>query len=430
MMTPTDELLVQASRDGDRTAFATLVTRYRDVVVRVAYSRLGEFNSSEDIAQQTFVTAWNRKFDLTDPSKIAAWLCGIARNLVLNERRRIARVPTDTADSQMLASSCASPLQLSIEREESELLWKVLQTIPETYREPMILFYREHASTADVANALSVTEEVVRQRLSRGRKLLEAKVAEYVEQTLTKRRTSQNFNSVVLAMLPTSAASKSTGVLFAFGAKLILGFGAVFGPVIGLAGAVYGTNRSLDSATSVTERRYIRRLFWAIVLLVVSVIGGQLSMNFWLPDWNGRPIAQVVLWVIFVTLLSVTIARGNRRLKEIKLKYGTDEEREAISRFGNSRASSRGAAWNLVGSLTGAVSWMIIVAALERDWVGLLFVIVLLLGVLTVFLPKVRQADTASGQSQVTWQAAFAIVVGTIVIVAIRWSIWSNQIPH
>ena len=231
-------------------------------------------------------------------------------------------------------------------------------------------------------------------------------------------------------MLPTSAASKSTGVLFAFGAKLILGFGAVFGPVIGLAGAVYGTNRSLDSATSVTERRYIRRLFWAIVLLVVSVIGVQLSMNFWLPDWNGRPIAQVVLWVIFVTLLSVTTARGNRQMKEIKLMYGTDEERETIISFDNSRASSRGTAWNLVGSLTGAVSWMIVVAALERDWIGLLFVIVLLLGVLTVFLPRVRLADTESLQSRATWQAAFAIFVGTIVIVIIRWHIWSNQITQ
>ena len=36
----------------------------RGIVVRVAYSRLGELNSSEDIAQQTFVTAWNRKSDL------------------------------------------------------------------------------------------------------------------------------------------------------------------------------------------------------------------------------------------------------------------------------------------------------------------------------------------------------------------------------
>ena len=61
-------------------------------------------------------------------------------------------------------------------------------------------------------------------------------------------------------MLPTSAASKSTGVLFAFGAKLIFGIGAVFGPVIGLAGAVYGTNRTLDSATSATYNRLITTL--------------------------------------------------------------------------------------------------------------------------------------------------------------------------
>ncbi len=91
--------------------------------------------------------------------------------------------------------------------------------------------------------------------------------------------------------------------------------------------------------------------------------------------------------------------------------------------------SSANDSGDIPGTDDSVLSRASFVAAIEGDWIGLLFVIVLLSSVLSVFLPKVRQADNASGQSRATWQAAFAIFVGTIVIVAVRWSIWSNQIP-
>ena len=52
------------------------------------------------------------------------------------------------------------------------MLWRALERIPETYRESLILFYREHQSVAAVAAALELSEDAVKQRLSRGRKSL------------------------------------------------------------------------------------------------------------------------------------------------------------------------------------------------------------------------------------------------------------------
>jgi RNA polymerase sigma factor (sigma-70 family) len=53
----------------------------------------------------------------------------------------------------------------------SGILLRALERIPETYRVPLVLFYREHQSVEAVAQNLELTEETVRQRLSRGRKL-------------------------------------------------------------------------------------------------------------------------------------------------------------------------------------------------------------------------------------------------------------------
>jgi RNA polymerase sigma factor (sigma-70 family) len=61
------------------------------------------------------------------------------------------------------------PLDQAISREEEGILWRSLERIPETYREPLILFYREHRSMAQVALVLELSEEAVRQRLARGR---------------------------------------------------------------------------------------------------------------------------------------------------------------------------------------------------------------------------------------------------------------------
>ena len=58
-------------------------------------------------------------------------------------------------------------LAQAISREEEAILWRSLERIPKNYREPLILFYREHESVERVAQVLELSEDAVRQRLSR-----------------------------------------------------------------------------------------------------------------------------------------------------------------------------------------------------------------------------------------------------------------------
>ena len=128
-----DSSLVTSARDGDIDAFAELVNRYRDLVASVAYSRLGDASRSEDIAQQTFVTAWERNLDVIDPTNVVSWLCGIAKNLARNEHRKseranqamgsLAEVRRQTSKPQ------PTPDQVVSDREQNELLWSIVDAL-------------------------------------------------------------------------------------------------------------------------------------------------------------------------------------------------------------------------------------------------------------------------------------------------------------
>ena len=65
--------------------------RYQTLICSLAYSTCGSLANSQDLAQETFVTAWRRAADLREPGKLRQWLCGIVRNLAANALRRDLR---------------------------------------------------------------------------------------------------------------------------------------------------------------------------------------------------------------------------------------------------------------------------------------------------------------------------------------------------
>jgi sigma-70-like protein len=93
----TTELMNLAERDdaelvadclaGDRAAFQFIVERYQSLICSVAYNATGNLSESEDVAQETFLTAWTELRSLREPEKLRSWLCGIVRNRI----RRSAR---------------------------------------------------------------------------------------------------------------------------------------------------------------------------------------------------------------------------------------------------------------------------------------------------------------------------------------------------
>lgn len=73
-----DAELVGAMLAGNGDAFGRIVARYQSLICSLAYSATGSLVQSEDLAQETFVTAWKHLARLRERDKLRPWLCGIA----------------------------------------------------------------------------------------------------------------------------------------------------------------------------------------------------------------------------------------------------------------------------------------------------------------------------------------------------------------
>ena len=211
---PSDASLLAASQRGEMEAFGQLIARYQNLVCAVAFSRTGDRSLSEDVGQETFLTAFQGLDGLREPDKLRSWLCGIARNLssvALRKNRRETSTPTATLETS--ADKAPTVLESAIAKETEQTVWLALEKLPETYREPLVLFYRENQSVKEVASSLGLSVDATKQRLSRGRQALKGGVSDLVEQTLAASRPNKAFTAAVLGFIvahKTSVAAAGT----------------------------------------------------------------------------------------------------------------------------------------------------------------------------------------------------------------------------
>jgi RNA polymerase sigma factor (sigma-70 family) len=276
-----DAQLVAHSLTGNRDAFGQIVARYQTLVCSLAYSATGNLDQSEDLAQETFLAAWKQLASLREPNKLRSWLCGIARNLTFDSLKKQGREPShvgeplDTLDAAHAAGP--QPHDFAISQEEAAILWRSIERIPEIYREPLILFYREHQSIETVAQSLELTEDAVKQRLSRGRKLLHEQVLAFVEGALERTNPGKTFTIGVLAALPVLAGSSAKAAAAVTAAAKSAGFlgvlSALAGPLLILFGNFIPYRMALAAAVSDEERRRIKTIFGTIIAASLALSG-------------------------------------------------------------------------------------------------------------------------------------------------------------
>src|SRR5579871_1947422 len=187
-----DAELVAESLAGNRDAFRQIVERYQTLISSLTYCATGNVSQSEDLAQEIFLAAWKQLGELREPTKLRPWLCSIARFRISKDFRRQEHEPIHEAESLEVVNEWASPEPLPLDHviseEEKAILWRALERVPEIYREPLVLFYREQQSIETVAELLDLSEDAVKQRLSRGRKLLQQRLLAFVGGALRQTR--------------------------------------------------------------------------------------------------------------------------------------------------------------------------------------------------------------------------------------------------
>lgn len=317
---PSDTALVERSLRGERDAFEQIVTRYQSLVCSLAYGIVGNLARSEDVAQEAFVAAWKQLGTLQDHAKFRAWLCGITRHLALGVVRHERRTESldDAGDHP---SPQPTPGESAVTSEEQTLVWNALESLPENYREPLILFYREEQSVARVAESLELSEDAVKQRLSRGRELVRAQMAALVEGALTRSRPGKVFTLAVMVALPGIVASSvaaatlgAAGKVTAPMAKAVASagvFSAALGILFGLCGAALGVWFGVQTAVYERQRAFAKRaIVWLAVLTLVWMAPFLLIVKVGWRPFAGTPRTQAVALIVWAVLGIGLILRG------------------------------------------------------------------------------------------------------------------------
>ncbi len=351
-----DAALVERSLKQGTPAFSLIVSRYQTLICSLTYSATGSVSRSEDLAQEVFLAAWKELRQLREPEKLRPWLCGIARRLIANTVRREGREPVCAAVEleDEHPAHVLSPVEETISREEEAILWRSLEKIPDTYREPLILFYREGQSVERVAEALELSADATRQRLSRGRKLLQEEVTALVEGALRMSTPGRAFTLGVLAALPllkTTATAATIGSAAAKTSSAAKGLGSLgllsvlSGPILGLYTAWMGLRTGSKYGPSDRERRFLQRQTPMALGLALLLLMGVIEVE---PQtagiWETHPVEAMLFRVgWFLTLFAIGMAMlGRMTRKQLQIR------RDEASKLGLAEASRRAFAWRPV----------------------------------------------------------------------------------
>jgi RNA polymerase sigma-70 factor, ECF subfamily len=178
-----DGALVRSSQSGDRAAFETLVRRTARLVFSRIYLETGDVHRSEDLVQETFLTAWRSIHHVSDPSGFRSWLLQVAHTTVIDAARRDSRKKRSAGgrreDPEVLRlrpSDDPAPPEVAGNEEARRKVLSVLRSLPEDYRRPLMLRYFAGADYESIGRELGLTNGSLRGLLSRGMHLLRAEL--------------------------------------------------------------------------------------------------------------------------------------------------------------------------------------------------------------------------------------------------------------
>ena len=168
-----DALLVEAARNGDRTAFGQLYDRYAPMVHGILLARV-PLTEVDDLVQDVFLIVLPRLHSLRDAKRFGAWLAAITRNRANDYYRRTAKEVDQTEE---LSGNEAAPEAATSSEAEAAQMLAVIRSLPDTYRETLLLRLVEGMTGPEIAARTGLTHGSVRVNLHRGMEQLRDRFA-------------------------------------------------------------------------------------------------------------------------------------------------------------------------------------------------------------------------------------------------------------
>ena len=175
---PSEADLVREALAGRTNAYAILARRWGARIMAVCHARVRSPEAAEDLTQETLLRGFRALATIREPHKFGAWICGIARCICLDwlkakERSQISF--SDLGDAQHVVEG-EGPQRGGAEGVER--LVAEVESLPDDYREVVMLYYYGDLTYRDLADMLGVSAATVNARLTKARAMLRQRLAE------------------------------------------------------------------------------------------------------------------------------------------------------------------------------------------------------------------------------------------------------------
>ncbi len=184
-MENTDKSLIDAHRQGDKTAFAELVRRYGDSILGYLMRMTGSREQAEDLFQETFKRVHEKAHTLRG-NYFKPWLFTIATNVAIDGMRRRRRLQVVSLNQKLdcangrceelgavaVADSSCEPSQQVIRAEQKEQVRQAVESLPANQRATLVLAYYQQLSYREVAEVMGCSTGTVKAQMYRALKTL------------------------------------------------------------------------------------------------------------------------------------------------------------------------------------------------------------------------------------------------------------------
>ncbi|RKU30283.1 hypothetical protein C6497_04810 [Candidatus Poribacteria bacterium] len=175
-----DVVLIDKILAGDDTAFSQIVNKYQKSVHALVWRKTGDFQVAEEIAQDTFLQAYQKLATLKNRTQFAGWLYVIASNLCSDWQRRkkpnmqsLEATNTDNLDRTSYENYVTEQREKAATERRQEIVKNLLNKLPESERTVVTLFYLGEMTSEAISKFLGVSVNTIKSRLRRARKRLQ-----------------------------------------------------------------------------------------------------------------------------------------------------------------------------------------------------------------------------------------------------------------
>lgn len=181
MIEQSDQTLICKIVKRDAAAFETLFARHSMPLRQHILNIVRTESAAEDLVQEVFLRVWTRAEQWNSQGEFKAWLFRIATNLALNHLRTVRRrrqepleaLPDEFGDEDerpsdpdwLIDTSSHGPEVMVEQAEQSQLLWQLVDGLPQEKREILHLIYQREMALREAAVELGIPEGTVKSRL-------------------------------------------------------------------------------------------------------------------------------------------------------------------------------------------------------------------------------------------------------------------------